>query len=81
MQFVKRIDVAPASRLVSSSLANQTATVVVPRGDTSTETLVTFGNSVQTGRLKICKTLAPNAGALAGYGIVGSAIGSYWIVV
>src|SRR5262249_59081185 len=34
--------------------------------DSSDETLVTFFNQQQTGQFKVCKTLAANAGALAG---------------
>ncbi len=60
------IDVGPAGRLVSKNLANRATTVTVPVGDSSTETLVTFTNATLTGQLKICKTLAPNSGALAG---------------
>jgi hypothetical protein len=64
--FVSAIGVAPAGRLVSSSLANRTVTVTVPVGDSSTETIVGFENSTPTGFVKVCKTLAADSGALAG---------------
>ena len=64
--FVSAIEVTPSNRLVTKNLSNGTVTVVVPSGDTNDETLVTYENSTRTGLVKICKTLAPNSGALAG---------------
>jgi hypothetical protein len=61
-----RIAVAPRSRSVGANLANQTATVTVPVGDSSTETRVTFTNVARTGQVQVCKALAANSGALAG---------------
>jgi hypothetical protein len=63
---VSGIAVVPANRLVASNASNQTATVVVPAGDSSTETVVTFTNASSTGSIKICKQLGPNAGSAAG---------------
>jgi hypothetical protein len=64
--YTTAIGVAPAGRLVHSNLANQTATVSVPKGDSSTETVVTFTNSTHTAQVKVCKALTANSGALAG---------------
>ena len=63
---VNGITVVPAARLVTKNLANQTATVVVPVGDTSTETLVRFANCTRTGKVKICKTIPLGSDALTG---------------
>jgi len=57
--FVTSITTQPASALVSSNLANATATVRIAAGDVSTETIVTFTNS--TSVLKICKLTGPDA--------------------
>jgi hypothetical protein len=51
--FVTSITAQPTSALVSSSLANATATVTIAAGDVSQETILTFTNS--TAVLKICK--------------------------
>lgn len=67
---VSGIAVVPANRLVTSNLSSQTATVVVPAGDSSTETMVTFTNTSSTGSIKVCKTLGPNAGSAAGHTFV-----------
>ena len=64
--YVSNIWVDPSNRLVTKNLANGTVTVVVPKGDTNDETLVTYENSTRTGLIKVCKTLAANSGALAG---------------
>ena len=64
--FVSAIEVDPSNRLVTKNLSNGTVTVVVPKGDTNDETLVTYENSTRTGLIKVCKTLHANAGALAG---------------
>jgi len=65
--YVSNIFVAPAGRVVNTNLSNQTATVTVPQGDSSTETVVTFQNSTQTGLVKVCKTLTAQSGGLAGH--------------
>jgi len=44
---------------------NGTATVVVPVGPSSTETIVNVTNVTNTGWFKVCKTLTSNGGALA----------------
>jgi hypothetical protein len=64
--YVSAINAYPAGRLVTANLANQTATVVVPKGDSSTETEVDFWNSTQVGYVKVCKTLTANSVDLAG---------------
>jgi len=64
--YVHDIYVAPSGRLVTKNLTNQTATVVVPKGDESTETIVVFVNKTRLGNIKVCKTLHANASALAG---------------
>lgn len=63
---VSGIAVVPANRLVSSNASNATTTVVVPAGDSSTESLVTFTNASSTGSVKICKELGPNSGSASG---------------
>ncbi len=63
---VRKVEVRPAGRLVTSNPINRTATVTVPVGDPSTQTQVTFKNTTLTGRFKVCKTLTPNSTALAG---------------
>jgi hypothetical protein len=67
---VSSIAVYPANRIVSSNVSNQTVTVVVPAGDSSTETQVTFTDASNTGSIKICKALGPNSGAVAGHTFV-----------
>jgi len=64
--YVSAIGVAPSGRLVTSNLSNGTVTVVVPKGDSSTETLVDYWNATQVGLVKVCKTLTPQSGGLAG---------------
>jgi len=64
--FLSEVDVVPSNRWVSQNLANGTATVTVIKGDSSTETLVTFVNSTNTGLVKVCKTLTANSVGLAG---------------
>ena len=64
--YVSNIYVDPSNRLVTKNLANGTVTVVVPKGDTNDETLVTYENKTRTGLIKVCKTLASNSSALAG---------------
>jgi hypothetical protein len=63
---VSGIAVVPANRLVSANASNATATVVVPAGDSSTESIVTFTNASSTGSIKVCKELGPNSGSVAG---------------
>jgi hypothetical protein len=51
------VTVDPAGRLVGTpDLANRTVTVSVPYGPNG-ETVVTFTNRIQQGRLKVCKTI------------------------
>lgn len=64
--YATAIGVAPVGRLVHSNLANQTVTVAVPKGDSSTETVVTYTNSTHTAQVKVCKSLTANSGGLAG---------------
>jgi hypothetical protein len=64
--YVSDIEVSPENRLVTKNLANGTVTVVVPKGDVDSETIVTYENSTRTGLVKVCKTLAANSSALAG---------------
>ena len=61
---VSGIWAAPSGRLVTSNLANGTATVTVVKGDESTETAVFFKNAARTAYIKVCKVLAANASAL-----------------
>jgi hypothetical protein len=86
--LVSAIEVTPADREVDSNLINRTVTVEVPQSaDSSDETLVTFFNRQQTGQFKVCKTLAANAGALAGSTFVfdvsapGTGVGGAFSVV
>jgi hypothetical protein len=65
--LVGEIDVFPSGRTVSSNLSNQTVTVKVVQGDSSTETAVSFGNYTRLGYFKVCKTLTANSSALAGH--------------
>jgi hypothetical protein len=64
--YVADIEVFPFDRLVTSNLANRTVTVTVPKGDSSTETVVDFQNATNVGFFKVCKTLTANSSALAG---------------
>ncbi len=64
--YVSDISATPSNRLVTRNLANGTSTVVVPVGDSSTETVVAYTNSTTTGQYKVCKTLSANSAALAG---------------
>jgi hypothetical protein len=78
--YVGAIDVFPSGRTVSSNLANQTVTVTVPVGDSSTETAVGFQNATNVGSFKVCKTLTANSSALAGHTFffsVNDAIGAH----
>ncbi|MGZ8647398.1 MAG: DUF5979 domain-containing protein [Solirubrobacteraceae bacterium] len=50
------IDVYPADRLVSKSLATRTVTVSVPYGPNG-ETLVTYYNRIKRGQVKVCKVI------------------------
>jgi hypothetical protein len=65
--FVSGISVFPAGRTVTSNLSNRTITVKVPVGDSSTETVVGYTNSTNTGLFKVCKTITSNSSALAGH--------------
>ena len=65
--YVNNIYVDPSGRLVTKNLSNGTVTVVVPKGDTNDETLVTYENAARVGYVKVCKTLASNSSALAGH--------------
>ena len=63
---VTAIDVAPADRAVSSSVANRTATVKVVAGAATTQTVVTFTNKTvppPTGTLRVCKVAGPGVSA------------------
>jgi hypothetical protein len=62
----KSVKVVPTNRLVTKNVANATATVTVPVGDSSTETQIAFTNQTLTGQIKVCKTLTANSTALAG---------------
>jgi hypothetical protein len=64
--FVSAISATPDGRVVSSNLTDQTATVKVVLGDSSTETKVTFENSTPLGFIKVCKALTDDSGALVG---------------
>ncbi len=60
------IDVAPADRAVSSSVADRTATVKVVAGAATTQTVVTFTNKTApppTGTLRVCKVAGPGVSA------------------
>jgi hypothetical protein len=64
---VAAITTEPSGRLVTSNLANGTATVTVPVSSSSAdETLVRYRNVTRTGSVKVCKTLDANAAAFAG---------------
>jgi hypothetical protein len=57
----------PDGRLVTSNIVNRTATVTVPVSATpQNETRVNVTNTTLLGQVKVCKTLAANATALAG---------------
>jgi len=78
--YVSEIDVAPSGRTVNQNQANQTVTVTVPQGDSSTETVVGFINSTTLANFKVCKTLTANSSALAGHTFafdITSAYGTY----
>jgi hypothetical protein len=59
---VTDIAVSPASRAVSSSVADRSAQVTVVEGNLATQTLVTFTNRSEMGPLTVCK--------VAGAGVV-----------
>jgi hypothetical protein len=64
--FTSAISATPDGRVVSSNLTDQTVTVKVVQGDSSTETIVTFENSTPLGFIKVCKALTADSGALVG---------------
>src|SRR3984893_4805135 len=75
----------PTNRLVTQNDSNGTAVVTVPVGPSSTETIVHVTNVTSQGLVKVCKTLAPNAGALAntpfGFNVTDAANGEQLSIV
>jgi hypothetical protein len=61
--YVSSIAAIPSGNLLGSNLANGTATFAVASGAATT---AVFTNDVQTGYVKVCKTLAPGSDALTG---------------
>ena len=56
---VAGISASPSARLVSRDLASRSVTVAVVEGDASTQTVVTFANTMEWGQLKVCKVAGP----------------------
>jgi len=79
--YVSSIASIPSGDLLGSNLANGSATFAVASGVATT---AVFTNDVQTGYVKVCKTLAPGSDALTGMPFnfnVSDAAGSQVITV
>lgn len=61
--YVSSITAVPADTLVASNVANGSGTFAVSAGNTTTGF---YTNDTQMGYVKVCKTLTPQSGALAG---------------
>lgn len=79
--YLSGVWAVPSGALESYNLANGTATFTVASNATTT---AFFQDSTATGLVKVCKTLAPNAGALVGQTfnfMVSSAFGTQYVNV